>query len=193
MKYDLKAMEYKPDSGKRTAINGVWFLWLLTPEGEDYWRRVRNNGITPEAQAKLDAMKAQWDAENGDFIEVGGRYQSWVGEWECIAIVGDVAYCRLSDDDSAYRFKLDGSPLCLYGYGEHKLQRPKLKPMQVPWGVIEDKYNWAAMDEGGEVYVFPNRPSLGARGWSGWGWDMLVALKFPRGNMPWEQSLVERK
>jgi hypothetical protein len=61
MKYDLKAMKFKPDAGD--IIDA--FQWDYTLEGYVYWDYQDENGITPEGQAKWDAMKRQWNEENG--------------------------------------------------------------------------------------------------------------------------------
>lgn len=61
MKYDLKAMEFKPDEIDLFLA----FTWDVTPDGHDYWENQYENGITPEGQAKWDAMKRQWNEENG--------------------------------------------------------------------------------------------------------------------------------
>lgn len=61
MKYDLKAMKFKPDNEDL-----IWaFTWDETPEGYNYWERQYYSGTTPEGQAKWNAMKRQWNEENG--------------------------------------------------------------------------------------------------------------------------------
>lgn len=60
MKYDLKAMKFKPDNEDL-----IWaFTWDETPEGYNYWERQYYSGTTPEGQAKWNAMKRQWNEEN---------------------------------------------------------------------------------------------------------------------------------
>lgn len=61
MKYDLKAMGFKSDEARIYEA----FTWDETPDGYYYWNNQYENGITPEGQAKWDAMKQQWNEENG--------------------------------------------------------------------------------------------------------------------------------
>lgn len=54
-------------------------------------------------------------------IELGKQYTSANGDrWECIAVRGDVAWMAGVDHDgmagAAYRWKLDGEPICLGGH-----------------------------------------------------------------------------
>ena len=58
MKYDLKAMGFDPDEARISHA----FQWDKTPEGDLYWLY---NLTTPEGRAKWDAMKQQWNEENG--------------------------------------------------------------------------------------------------------------------------------
>ncbi len=67
MKYDLKAMEFDPDADNLPYA----FLWHETPDGESYWSYQCRKGITTEGQAKWDAMKQQWNEENGVERETG--------------------------------------------------------------------------------------------------------------------------
>lgn len=60
MKYDLNAMDFDPDKDGFSSA----FTWEFTPEGSEYWARQYIDGITPEGQAKWDAMKLQWNEEN---------------------------------------------------------------------------------------------------------------------------------
>jgi hypothetical protein len=61
MKYDLKAMGFSPDVGTLFSA----FTWANTPEGYSYWSNQCRNGLIPEGKAKWDAMKRQWNEENG--------------------------------------------------------------------------------------------------------------------------------
>lgn len=60
-------------------------------------------------------------------IEVGKRYKSENGsEWECVAVRGDIAWQVGVYDDriqgSAYSFKTDGTPICLYNNSEYRIK-----------------------------------------------------------------------
>lgn len=62
--YDLKAINYDPDS---TTLGGL-FYWKQTPEGYDYWRPfgvfTLIADLPPEAAAKIQAMRDQYEREN---------------------------------------------------------------------------------------------------------------------------------
>lgn len=66
----------------------------------------------------------------------------------------------------------------------------------IPWEHIKPEYKWAAMDESGNWYCYKKKPEAGPRSWfcDGLSSDnaSIKAVAFPEGNMPWEQSLVER-
>lgn len=60
MKYDLKKMRFDPDADSPIGA----FNWDATPEGTNYWYKQHNFKLTPEGQAKWDAMKQQWNEES---------------------------------------------------------------------------------------------------------------------------------
>lgn len=66
----------------------------------------------------------------------------------------------------------------------------------IPWEHIKPEYKWAAMDECGYWYCYKKKPETGIYGWFckglGVGSGSMKAVAFPEGNMPWDQSLVER-
>lgn len=67
MKYDLKAMSFDPKSNHISKA----FIWQHTPEGYGYWLKQCLDELPPEGQAKWDAMKQQWNEENGVEHEIG--------------------------------------------------------------------------------------------------------------------------
>lgn len=86
MKYDLKAMDFDPDKDDLTTA----FTWEFTPDGSDYWSRQFIYGITPEGQAKWDAMKQQWNEENCVERNTGTARELNLQVGDVVEFAGDV-------------------------------------------------------------------------------------------------------
>lgn len=66
-KYDLKAMNYIPES-KAASLDNWWrvktgFVWEFTPEGCKYW--IECDPLSEEVKGKLADMENQWKKEAG--------------------------------------------------------------------------------------------------------------------------------
>lgn len=110
MKYDLKAMDFDPDADDLTTA----FTWEFTPEGSDYWARQYIDGITPEGQAKWDAMKQQWNEENSVMTrETGTARELNLQVGDVVAHGGSGAEYMVVDTCDGLRFKCVDSG----GYG----------------------------------------------------------------------------
>lgn len=74
--------------------------------------------------------------------------------------------------------------------------KPAPIPMTIPWDVIEDKWQWAAMNQNGGVYVYPDKPQID---WENPYWSQEddwyrvdEVLKIDKGTVDWKDSLQER-
>ena len=129
-----------------------------------------------------------------NFIEVGKTYtdQSRV-ERECILVEGDLAWLRHGNDGTAHVWYRDGRPANSNRF--YHIEPPDEEKMQPPWDVLPKWARYVVMDEDGSVWAFSGEPEVGISVWESDGhFDLLdiTELRFPRGNMPWDQSLVER-
>ena len=104
MKYDLKAMNFDPDSEEFTSIDGVWFRWTETPEDYRYWLTVHTNGQTAESRAKIQAMRDQYKAEV--LPDIGVLLEHDGSSVSPVAVGTDVTYW-LDNDMSSPFFELD--------------------------------------------------------------------------------------
>ena len=68
-----------------------------------------------------------------------------------------------------------------------------VKPIVIPWDAIADKWQYAAADEGGEIWLYADEPRINACDWGDTtGQCIDNILKIDRGNIPWDQSLQAR-
>lgn len=131
-----------------------------------------------------------------NFIEVGKTYTDRKGiERECIFVEGDLAWLRLGEDGTAYVWRRDGISLSLDCF--HDIAPPGEEKMQPPWDVLPKWARYVAMDKDGSVWAFEFEPEKAAGLWEphadGYSYGAEIThLRFPRGNMPWDKSLVER-
>jgi len=109
MKYDLKAMKFVPDESDIDRA----FLWVKTPEGADYWNNQCENGITPEGQAKWDAMKQQWNEENGVIEREVGTARD--DQWSIVPPNTPQRYVVLTDDDTIICTRAEAEDLAAGG------------------------------------------------------------------------------
>ena len=129
-----------------------------------------------------------------NFIKAGKTYIDRTGaKRECIFVEDDLAWLRRCKDDIAYVWRRDGISLSLAGH--NNIEPPVEEKMQPPWDVLPKWARYVVMDKYGSVFASSCEPEKGASVWKSDGhFDLLdiTELRFPRGNMPWDQSLVER-
>lgn len=82
-----------------------------------------------------------------------------------------------------------------HGFGVYK---KKDIPPSINWGEVSEEYKWLAVDFDGRAYLYKDKPSHAFRSdyWvsNGTGHCGLanVFTSYKRGNVPWDQSLVQR-
>lgn len=89
---------------------------------------------------------------------------------------------------------LEVDPMWTAGASYRVAPPPPIKAT-IPWEHIKPEYKWAAMGQSGYWYFYDEKPEKGHASWivSHRGSSTpMKALIFPEGNMPWDQSLVER-
>ena len=68
-------------------------------------------------------------------------------------------------------------------------------PDDVPWDAVDDRFNWYARDENGDLYFYAKKPGTVAmfKQWEDGG-ELAPAdcLKITIGNAPWDKSLQRR-
>ncbi len=70
---------------------------------------------------------------------------------------------------------------------------PRIPPSP-PWDVLDDRIEWVAFDEDGTPWGFDAEPHESGRVFlctGGRAFD-LTGVKIPRGNLPWQETLVQR-
>lgn len=102
---------------------------------------------------------------------------------------------------------LDGKDIeCRHNHGDwfcslypqwDSVTKYRIKPCKpsINWDHVVDKFNWMAMDHGGEYYLFVSRPEQEPLCWVSYGDDCVRAeyLKsFKAGTCDWKDSLVKR-
>ncbi len=79
---------------------------------------------------------------------------------------------------------------------KYKIEEEPQIPMQPPWEIIDEKYLWVSRDKIGNVFFWSVEPRLSTISDIWINMDAISTnanfLKFPRGNMPWDKSLVKR-
>lgn len=89
---------------------------------------------------------------------------------------------------------LEVDPMWTAGASYRVAPPPTIKAT-IPWKHIKPEYRWAAMNETGNWYCHKEKPEKGTWVWldsTSTNGSSMKAVAFPEGNMPWEQSLVER-
>ena len=76
----------------------------------------------------------------------------------------------------------------------YRLAPEPSRPMSPPWDVLPEWAQAVAFDKYGDVFVYENMPECGATMWLNTGCRCvyITFLRFDRGNMPWNESLVLR-
>ena len=71
--------------------------------------------------------------------------------------------------------------------------RTKQKQLVIPWGVIKKEYKWAAMDKGGSLYVFAEKPCLVDAVWNSYNsLESIEALNIDTTGIDPANSLTQR-
>ncbi|AGF91054.1 hypothetical protein SXHG_00032 [Synechococcus phage MRHenn-2013a] len=82
-------------------------------------------------------------------------------------------------------------PSWLLGY-DYRI-KPKT-PLQIPWELIDKKYQWAAKSEAGHIFLYSNRPFkainrfVADRGYV----TSIPLVNINPDDIPWQDSLVKR-
>jgi len=112
----------------------------------------------------------------------------------------------LLDDETKAALKAHGGPYEMFegdGWTEvtpgwTKIYAYRAKPLPprktvYPWGALDERIKWAAVDEYGSVLVSAEKPfrEAGRSFWSiGWGFAFRAEfIKFERGDEPWQETL----
>ena len=67
------------------------------------------------------------------------------------------------------------------------------KRPQIDWSHVAPEYNWLAMDEDGDHWLYEEKPCLYPGEWRGAGASCPRALaSFKKGNCDWKESLIGR-
>ena len=77
----------------------------------------------------------------------------------------------------------------------YRIQPEPLRDISLPWAALDDRWQWAARDETGEVWVHEELPDMGASFWRSSGIYLEVTdlfANFDPGNKPWSESLIRR-
>ena len=77
----------------------------------------------------------------------------------------------------------------------YRLQPEPLRDISLPWAALNDRWQWVARDENGNVWVYDERPDTGIRVWTTNGLCLEVTdlfANFDPGNKPWSESLIRR-
>ena len=77
----------------------------------------------------------------------------------------------------------------------YRLRPEPLRDISLPWAALDDRWQWAARDESGGVWVYDERPVLGIRVWDTFdSFREITSLfaNFDPGNKPWSESLISR-
>ncbi len=157
-------------------------------------------------------------ADNGEMVGVlefeGGRNAEWFSDrFELVKDLPDMSenvkpygLCTPEEqeafDKAKHLLRFDGDdwvPLNknsggLWGHISYRTYTP-LEDIYIPWEAVNDKWQWAAKDDDGEVWLYDEKPECICSGEFRTYNDMCstVALKGVKpGNKPWNQSLIQR-
>ena len=77
----------------------------------------------------------------------------------------------------------------------YRLQPEPMRDISLPWAALDDRWQWAARDESGGVWVYDERPDTGTALWKSGRLCLEVTglfANFDPGNKPWNESLIRR-
>ncbi len=77
---------------------------------------------------------------------------------------------------------------------KYRVKPKPVIPHTIPWDLIHPNFNWFAVDEDGDAFFYDERPKQKDGYWHNVNScaGAKVMLNVIPGNMPWDQSLVER-
>lgn len=129
--------------------------------------------MTKTTAEKIAVMQAYEDGEEIEFKIKADANSAWLS----VGCTNEFEWNWFSFD---YRVKPKPAPI----------------PMTIPWDVIEDAWQWAAMNQNGGVYVYPDKPQID---WENPYWSQEddwyrvdEVLKIDKGTVDWKDSLQER-
>ena len=73
--------------------------------------------------------------------------------------------------------------------------QPAPIPMTIPWEAIDEKWQWAAMDSDGSVYLYTGQPLVAKAFWIDGDIGYHIGancLKINKGTVSWDNSLQQR-
>ena len=77
----------------------------------------------------------------------------------------------------------------------YRLQPEPMRDISLPWAALDDRWQWAARDESGGVWVYDERPDTGTALWKSGRLCLEITgllANFDPGNKPWIESLIRR-
>ena len=103
-------------------------------------------------------------------------------------------------------WRFDGVDVCINGVwwpnnGDrlreglaYRLAPESMRPASPPWDVLPAWVRAVAFDKSGEDFMYEVVPNLGKTGWlyTEGRFENITFLRFDRGNLPWNESLVLR-
>ena len=92
------------------------------------------------------------------------------------------------------KWHVTNCPQWLHDY-VYRLQPEPMRDISLPWAALDDRWQWAALDESGCVWVYDERPDTGTAIWKSGRLCLEVTglfANFDPGNKPWNESLIRR-
>ena len=77
----------------------------------------------------------------------------------------------------------------------YRLQPEPMRDISLPWAALDDRWQWAAWDMDGRVWVYLECPDLGPILWTTDGHCLEITgllANLDPGNKPWNESLIRR-
>lgn len=105
-------------------------------------------------------------------------------------------------DGKAIEFRPEGSdewgdvpkPVWDWSCFEYRIKPKVIKKLVLPWDFIDKKYNYAAIDSGGDIYLYESEPLKNKYQWYSGGENQGVGreIVIDTDGVDWEESLTER-
>ena len=105
---------------------------------------------------------------------------------------GKVIECIRITDDGNWGVTMAPAWIPAYPY---RLQPEPMRDISLPWAALDARWQWAARDESGGVWIYDERPDTGTRVWITNGLCLEITgllANFDPGNKPWNESLIRR-
>ena len=77
----------------------------------------------------------------------------------------------------------------------YRVRPEPMRDISLPWAALDDRWQWAARDMDGRVWVYDELPDMGASFWKLGGIYLEVTglfSDFDPGNKPWNESMIRR-